>query len=65
LQGTQGLFGPQGVQGVSGENGNAYIVNYLDGGNVTPNTDIIYNAETATTTSWTYTIDAGGATVSF
>jgi hypothetical protein len=39
-------------------------VDYLDGGNVA-NTDIIYNAETSGTTSWTYTIDAGGATVTF
>ena len=65
MQGPQGLFGAQGIQGVGGANGNAYIVDYLDGGNVTPNTDIIYDSGTATTASWTYSIDAGGATVSF
>lgn len=63
--GAQGITGAQGIQGTTGITGDTFIVNYLDGGGATPNTDIIYNAGTATTTSWTYTIDASGATVSF
>ena len=69
--GPTGATGPQGVTGNTGATGpvgpasDAPYVIYLDGGNVTPNTDIIYNAETSSTTSWTYTIDAGASTTTF
>ena len=64
LQGIQGILGT-GVQGTAGANGNAYIVDYLDGGGSSITPDIIYDAGNSTTSSWTYTIDASGATVSF
>jgi hypothetical protein len=41
------------------------VVQYIDGGSASIRTDIIYDAETSSTTSWTYTIDAGGSTVTF
>jgi hypothetical protein len=40
-------------------------VDYLDGGSSSINPDIIYNSGTSSTSTWTYTIDAGGASVSF
>jgi hypothetical protein len=58
-QGPQGPTGPTGPQGADNP-----VVDYLDGGNVA-NTDVIYDAGSSTTSSWTYTIDAGGATVTF
>jgi hypothetical protein len=69
--GPAGATGPQGVTGNTGATGpvgpasDAPYVIYLDGGNVTPNPDIIYNAQTSSTTSWTYTIDAGASTTTF
>jgi len=43
----------------------AFIVDYLDGGQSIPNTDIIYVAGLSDATSWTYTIDAGASVVSY
>jgi hypothetical protein len=44
-----------------------YIVDYLDGGSASSNSDIIYDAgiNGSTTTNWNYTIDAGASIVSF
>jgi hypothetical protein len=44
---------------------NTFIVNYLDGGESIPNTDIIYISGLSNATSWTYTIDAGASVVSY
>jgi hypothetical protein len=63
--GPVGLTGPTGATGPAGQDAAAYIVDYLDGGPSQINPDIIYNAGTSSTSSWTYTIDAGGASVSF
>lgn len=66
IEGAQGFEGAQGTTGTQGITGGpSYIVNYLDGGNATPNTDIIYDAGNSNTQSWTYTIDAGASVVSF
>jgi hypothetical protein len=63
--GPVGSTGPTGATGPAGQDAAAYIVDYLDGGSSPINPDIIYNAGTSSTSSWTYTIDAGGASVSF
>ena len=65
ITGPTGPVGATGATGASGLNGAAYIVDYLDGGTSSINPDIIYDAGTSSTSSWTYTIDAGGASVSF
>ena len=49
----------------NGQNGNAYIVDILDGGASAIIPDIVYDAGTSSTTTWTYTIDAGASTVNF
>lgn len=64
--GPTGETGPTGVTGPSGPQGlGDPTVQYLDGGSSSVNPDIIYNAETSATSSWTYTIDAGGAITTF
>ena len=44
-----------------------YIVDYLDGGSASSNSDIVYDAgiNGSTKTNWNYTIDAGASIVSF
>lgn len=61
--GKQGPVGPTGATGPAGAQDPVVI--YLDGGPSSKTPDVIYNAGTAATSSWTYTIDAGGATVTF
>jgi hypothetical protein len=41
------------------------VVQYLDGGSSAKNPDVIYNSGTSSTTNWTYTIDPGGAVVTY
>lgn len=41
------------------------VVQYLDGGSSAVNPDVIYNSGTSSTSSWTYTIDPGGAVVTY
>jgi hypothetical protein len=50
---------------VSSPAANVFIVNYLDGGESIPNTDIIYISGLSDATSWAYTIDAGASVVSY
>ena len=59
------ITGATGATGPAGQDAAAYIVDYLDGGSSSINPDIIYNSGTSSTSTWTYTIDAGGASVSF
>jgi hypothetical protein len=57
VTGPTGATGPQGADNP--------IVDYIDGGPASIQPDEIYIAGLASATSWTYTIDAGGATVTF
>jgi hypothetical protein len=65
VEGPQGVVGPTGPTGAAGQDANVFIVNYLDGGQSIPNTDIIYISGLSNATSSAYTIDAGASVVSY
>ena len=61
-----GKQGPQGPTGPTGPAGSTNpVVDYIDGGASHIRGDVVYNAETSSTTSWTYTIDAGASVTTF
>ena len=64
--GPTGSTGPSGPSGPSGPNGTGDpVVDYLDGGSSPIIPDVVYDSGDSTTTSWTYTIDAGASIVTY
>ena len=64
--GATGLTGTTGSTGATGSQGaDNPVVDYIDGGLSSDNSDIIYNSGLSNASSWTYSIDAGASVIDF